>query len=199
MLSIKLLHNSQKPFAVKPQTIFAFLKHTGLTAYHLIPRYLYWYRDKRPETQSWLLDAFHSTAESRPYALTLIGLQLVHFCLLCLNCLWNLWTSMTLKCWIMIGNNKQLQWLVRGNQYFFFFFLINAQETGWSVLTCFWTKIFFHCSLLITSEIWISRPFFVSGSSLIHGVWHFDTDSFHTLLQFGFLYSKIFKILYDWF
>lgn len=130
MLSILyLLGNSQKPFAVIPQTIFSSLKHTGLTTYHLIPRYLYWCRDKRPETQSWMLFILLKKVGLTSYPITLIGLQLFGPFLCALCCLFKCQLLMALKCWIMIENDKQLQWLAGKNQYFFFP-LINAQETG---------------------------------------------------------------------
>lgn len=196
MLSIiYLLGNSQKPFAVKPQTIFSSLKHTGLTAYHLIHRYLYWCRDKRPETQSWLLDTFHITAESRPnflhyYINWSSAVWTISVCFVL--CLFKCQLLMALKCWIMIENDKQLQWLAGKNQYLFFP-LINAQETGCRWRTrdeVFWLllvdkKTF---STVHFSAIWISRRLFsVLGSSLIHAVCLFDTESFHTLLEFKFL------------
>lgn len=129
------LCNSQKLFAVELQTIFSSFKQAGLTAYHLISRYLHWCRDKRPETQSWILDVFHITAESRPNTLyyhinwsSAVWTISVRFVL----CLFKCQLLMALKCWRMIENDKQLQWLAHKNQYFFFP-LINAQETG-----CWW-------------------------------------------------------------
>ncbi len=63
------------------------------------------------------------------YTITLIGLQLFEPFLCALCCLFKCQLLMALKCWIMIENDKQLQWLAGKNQYLFFP-LINAQETG---------------------------------------------------------------------